>query len=50
MGYPIKLKNGILDHMNSTFRNTVSQISVDVPLRTIFSNTFDNKGSSDSGL
>ena len=30
--YPIKLKIGMLDHMNNTFRNTVFQISVDVPL------------------
>ena len=29
--YPIKLKIGILDHMNNTFRNTVVQMSIDVP-------------------
>ena len=30
--YPTKLKIGMLDHMNNTFRNTVFQISVDVSL------------------
>ena len=30
--YPIKLKSGILDHMNDTSRNNVFQVSVDVPL------------------
>ena len=33
--YPIKLKIGMLDHMNNTFRNTVSHISVDVPLTDV---------------
>ena len=28
--HPIKLKIGMLDHMNNAFRNTVFQISVDV--------------------
>ena len=28
----MKLKIGMLDHMNNSFRNTVFQISVDVPL------------------
>ena len=35
--YPIKLKLGMLDHKNNTFRNTVFEISVDVPL--IFTQT-----------
>ena len=30
--YAMKLKIGILDHTDNTFRNTVFQISVDVPL------------------
>ena len=30
--YPVKLKLGMLDNMNNTFRNTVFEISVDVPL------------------
>ena len=29
----MKLKIGMLDHMNNTFRNTVFQIPVDVPLK-----------------
>ena len=33
--YPIKLKIGMLDHMNNTFENTVIQISVDVPLKCL---------------
>ena len=32
MVYPIKLKIGMLYHMNNTFRNTVFYIYVDVPL------------------
>ena len=31
--YPIQLKLGMLDHMNSTFRNTFFGLSVDVPLK-----------------
>ena len=31
--YPMKLKIGMLDHMNNTFQNIVFQISVDVPLK-----------------
>ena len=34
--YPIKLKLGMLDHMNNTFRDTVFSISVDVPLNQEF--------------
>ena len=34
--YPIKLKLGMLDHMNNTFRNTAFQISVDVPLKSLY--------------
>ena len=33
--YRIKLKLGMLDHMNNTFRNTVFKISVDVPLKIV---------------
>ena len=32
---PIKLKTDMLYHMNSTFRDTVFQIPVDVPLNTV---------------
>ena len=28
----MKLKTGMLDHMDNTFQNTIFQISVDVPL------------------
>ena len=31
--YPIKLKVGMLDRMSNTFRNTIFEISVDLPLR-----------------
>ena len=31
--YPIKLKVGMLDLMSNTFRNTIFEISVDLPLR-----------------
>ena len=34
--YPIKLKLGMLDHMNNTFRDTVFSISFDVPLNQEF--------------
>ena len=32
-GYPIKLKLGMLDHKNNTFRNTIFKISPNVPLK-----------------
>ena len=32
MVHPIKLKLGMLDHMNNTFRNTFVRLSVDVTL------------------
>ena len=41
--YPIKLKPGMLDHKNSTFRNTVFQTSADVPLSNETKFTFGNK-------
>ena len=31
----MKLKTGMLDHMNNTFRNTVFKISADVPLKDV---------------
>ena len=32
--YQLKLKLGMLDHKNNTFRNTVFYISVNVPLKS----------------